>query len=354
MGNRSENGREQVRRQLTLADVAEAAGVSLATASRALYPRARTVPEPVAERVRNAAQALGYVPNAHARSLAAGATTTVGLVVHDVSDPYYAEVAAGVVAEADAAQLLTLMIATQWDPPRVLEALSALRGQRARAVVLAGSGFADDEYRRMLRREVRALREAGIGVASISDHGASVDLVLPDNRGGAADLARALLDLGHRRFGIIGGRQDLVTGEERIAGFREAIAAAGIEIAEQDVVYTGATREGAYVAATGFVERRQRPTAIFAVSDALAVAALGAILDRGIRVPDQLSIAGFSDVAPLRDVRPALTTVRLPLQEIGRAALGLAISPTRSRARKRTVPAEIIMRASTARAPRRR
>jgi LacI family transcriptional regulator len=354
MGKESDTGPKTARRAMKLADVAEAAGVSLATASRALFPRARSAPEPVREHVQRVAVDLGYVPNVLASSLAAGATTTVGLLVHDLSDPYYAEVAAGAVSEADGANLVTLMITTQWEPARVFAALSSLRSQRVRALVLAGSGFADSDYRRALRREVRALRDAGIGVSSISDHGVPMDMVLPDNRGGAADLARMLVDLGHRRIAIVGGRRHVVTMDDRVTGFREALAEAGIELNDDDVVHTDSTRECAYEATADLANRKNRPTAIFAVTDMLAVSVLGALYDLGVRVPDEISVAGFTDVAPLHEVRPALTTVRLPLQEMGRAAVELAISGKAKRQRKLTVPAEVVQRATTRRLPRAR
>jgi LacI family transcriptional regulator len=300
----------------------------------------------VRERVQAAAVSLGYTANPHARSLAGAVTTTIGLLVHDISDPYYAEVAAGVMRAADAGELLVLTVATQWDPERVVSAISTLRAQRVQAIVLGGSGFDDDAYRSALRKHVRELRGEGIGVACVSDHGVLMDMVLPDNHGGAGALARALLELGHRRFGVIGGRADVLTLRDRVEGFRGSLAEAGVELGDGDVAWGGSSREEAYQAASTLLERRVPPTALFAVTDMMAVAALSAVLDHGILVPHGVSVAGFTDVKPLRDVRPALTTVHLPLREIGRVAVELALSPQQRRQTRR-VAAEVVLRTST-------
>jgi LacI family transcriptional regulator len=337
---------------VTLAQVAEAAAVSLTTASRALHPTARTVPQPVRNRVQDVAHSLGYVANPHAQSLAGAMTTTLGLLVHDISDPYYAEIAAGVIASSDDHGLLVLTIETRWEPQRVIDALALLRAQRVRAVVIAGSGFDTSSYRRALRAQLSQLQSEGGGVALITDHGVSAHRVLPDNRGGAAALAHTLLGLGHERFAVVSGPPEVRTVRDRLDGFRSTLVDAGIRLNESDVVNGGLTRDGAYHAACALLGRRSPPTALFALTDVMAVAALSALADRGVRVPEDVSIAGFDDVAPLRDVRPALTTVRLPLEQMGIVAVELALGVRRDNSWK--VPFEVAVRSSTGPAPARR
>ncbi len=337
------------RPHVTLEDVARAADVSLATASRALNGTTK-VGSNLRERVLAAAEELAYTPNAHAQMLAGAAKRTVGVICHDVSDPYFAGVARGVMRVAGDNGLLVMLASTFRDPQKEIAYVSALRAQRASAIVLIGSGFEDKEWERALAAEIEPYRRGGGQVAVVSRHrNLKVDSVQPANRQGAADLARALLAQGHRTFAVLAGPRSLTTVVDRLAGFRDALADAGVTLAESAIVEGAFTRDGGYEAMSELIARGSDATCVFAVTDVMAVGALTAAREAGLSVPDDVSLAGFDDIPIVRDLTPPLTTVALPLEELGERAMELAISDnSRSRSRVLRVSGEVVLRASTA------
>ncbi|MEV4683701.1 LacI family DNA-binding transcriptional regulator [Streptomyces kurssanovii] len=337
---------------MTLDAVARRAGVSLATASRALNGTTR-VREDLRSRVRAAADQLGYIPNAHAQALASASSNTVGLICHDVGDPYFAAIAAGVMRAAAAKDLLVMLASTFREPAREIAYVSTLRAQRARAILLIGSGFQDRSWERALAAELDPYVRAGGRVAVVSRHRSlRADAVLPENHGGAAALARALLDLGHREFAVLSGPPSLTTVADRLAGFQEELARGGVELPPERIVRGPFTREGGYAAARTLLARGNRPTCVFAVTDVMAVGALAAFREQGVRVPEDISLAGFDDIPLVRELSPPLTTVALPLTAMGEEVMALALrEPRGPRSRVLRVGGEVVLRASVAPPP---
>ncbi len=336
-------------RQVTLAQVARAAGVSLATASRALHGASgRTVHADLAARVRRSAERLGYSVNASAQSMARGRTTTVGLLVHDIADPYAAEIASGVIAGATARGLTVTIAATVSDPALELRQLQVLQAQRVAAVILAGSRFADADVADAAAAVLRTIAAHGGRVAAIGRNRLGVNTVAVGNTDGALRLARTLHSLGYRRFAVLAGPEQIVASEDRVAGFRDGLRSCGVRLPTENIIGAQYTRDGGYVAMTELLDRGIDVDAVFAVSDVMAVGAMAALREQGHRVPEDLAVAGFDDIVTLRDVQPALTTVRLPLADIGRQALELAMTTDpAAEAVVRPVRGEVVVRAST-------
>jgi len=345
--------------QVTLADVARWAGVSLATASRALHGSAgRTVGPDLRARVLSAAAELNYSPNANARAIVRGTTTTVGLIVHDIADPSAATLASGVMAAAAERDLIVTIASTLSDPFIEIRHVEALRRQRAKAVILAGSRFNDSESSERLAEELLGFSVGGGHVSVVGQHTLPLNTIIIDNVGGAARLARALISLGYRRYAVLAGPESLVTSEERAAGFRRGLADAGLELPEENTIGAQFSRDGGYAAMTELLDREIDVDVVFAVNDVMAVGATAALRDQGYRVPRDMAIAGFDDIPTLRDVQPALTTVRLPLVEIGRRALELALDgrpvgmdDEAAEPILVTVPGEVVVRDSTPQRP---
>jgi LacI family transcriptional regulator len=340
--------------QVTLADVARWAGVSLATASRALHgSTGRTVGPELRARVRAAAAELNYSPNANARAIVRGTTTTVGLIVHDIADPSAASLASGVIAAAAERDLIVTIASTLSDPFVEIRHVEALRRQRARAVILAGSRFTDAESAERLAEELLGYSVGGGHVAVIGQHSLPLSTIVIDNAGSAARLAGALTALGYRRFAVLAGPEALMTSEDRVDGFRAGLAAAGIDLPEENVISAQFTRDGGYVAMSALLEQELDVQLVFAVNDVMAVGATAALRDQGYRVPGDMAVAGFDDIPTLRDVRPALTTVRLPLVTIGGQALAMALDGPvddddgRAEPVVLTVAGEVVLRDST-------
>ena len=357
---------------VTLKQVAAEAEVSLATASRVLHRSGgREVRGELAERVQAAAGRLGYVSNPHAQALARARSSTVGLIVHEVTDPYFAAIAAGAMHAAHAEGVMVMLAATFRDPELELDYLGRLRAQGARGVLLAGSGSTDQAVSGALAEAIEAFSREGGRVTAIGARPeARVDAVVPDNAAGAAKAREHLEALGHRRIGVISGPESLMTVAQRLEGLGSALR----------VVQADFTREGGRQAARRLFEEDSGGrggsgggsghaiTALIALNDLMAAGILAAAHEAGRRVPEDLSVVGFDDLPFAADLNPALTTVRLPLREMGERAMRLlldepaaALGRTAAESGAQTqeaataprtvhVPAELIVRGSTARA----
>ena len=342
--------------RVTLADVARRAGVSVATASRALGDSARQPREDLRRRVLDVARELDYVPDPAARAVARGRTDVVGVVVQDITDPYFAIIAAAIMHAADERGLVTTLSDTRRDPARELRYVARLRRQRARAVVVVGSRSTDRTHQGALQREIDLLREDGARVALISQRMLDADTVVVENRAGARALAGALHDLGYRDVAVLAGPTSVLTAGERLTGFREGLARRGAPLAPERVVRGDFTREGGHAAATELLARMRDGLAVrcvVAVNDVMAVGAMTALREAGLRVPDDVAVAGFDDIPQARDVTPALTTVGLPLDRLGAEAAALVLDdvagPAPERPRVCRVGGTVVVRASTPR-----
>lgn len=335
---------------LRLQDVAEEAGVSIATASRSLSGTAG-VSDVVAERVRVVASRMGYIANLHARSLAAGTSRSVGLVVHEIGDPYFAEIASGVLRVGSREGLTVQICHTGRDPERELEQVRMLVANRVGALIIAGSGFVDARLQTAAKADLQTYRAAGGRVAVIGRHQLGVDAVLPDNIGGGRAIAEHVLGLGHRRVAIATGSRGLTTIADRLAGVAEAFGAAGLTMEGVPVIEAEFTREGGKVAAERILAHHRDVTAVIALNDDMAIGILSVLRTHGIRVPEQLSVSGFDDVAVAGDLAPSLTTVRLPMVDMGEQALEMALKEPAARPRRRVAKHELVARDSTAPPP---
>ncbi|MBA2947769.1 LacI family DNA-binding transcriptional regulator [Streptomyces himalayensis] len=338
------------RSRLRLADVAERAGVSLTTASRALAGR-DGVREEVAERVRRISQELGYVANPHARTLAGGTASTVGLIVHQVDDPYFSEIAGGVIQVAGEQNLIVQICHSGRDPENELRQVRHLIAQRVGVVIIAGSGYVDPRMEAESKAELSAFQNSGGRLTVIGRHFLGADAVRPDNKAGAETVTGHLLSLGHRRIAVAAGDARLSTVADRLAGVAAALERAGLPAAGLPVVHTDFTRGGGRDAAERILRDHPGTTAIVALNDAMAIGVLSALREHGVPVPHRMSVAGFNDISIAADLAPGLTTVRLPLAEMGRQALCLALMPRASRPRRKSTGHALVVRDSTGPAP---
>lgn len=337
-------------RLASLRDVALLAGVSEATASRVLG-ETRKVGAERRERVLSAAAKLRYQPNPHARALARSRDPSIGIVVHDVTDPYFSEIVRGVLEEAEASGRITVICSTGRDAERELAYIRHFRAQRVEALLLAGSGRVDRTVGGRISAEVLSFERAGGRAVLIGRHHAVGDMVLPDNRGGGRQMADHLVGLGHRSIGVIAGPDELTTTQDRLEGFRERLDELGVTLPD-DLVWPGAfDLESGEVATQALLDAVPSLTAIFALNDVMVIGALAALRRVGLRVPDDVSVAGFGDIPLAESLSPPLTTVRVPMAEIGRRALALAFSERSDGFRVDRLATRLVARATTARVP---
>jgi LacI family transcriptional regulator len=331
---------------VTLHDVAREAGVSLATASRALNGSERKVHESYRSRVLDAAARLKYTPNLSAQAVAKGGTNTVALLVADIADPYFSSIAAGVVRASEEAGLVVTMAVTERSPDRELELVRALRGQRPRVMVLAGSRSSEETNTAALIAELQAFESTGGRVVFVSQGELPFETVSIENMEGARQLARDLVGLGYRRFAAITGPPALLTARDRLTGFLDGLAESGIQIDEDRIIATEFTRDGGFAGAQTLLSRGLADTElIFAVSDVMAVGALSALREAGIVPGEDVAVAGFDDIPTVRDVTPPLSTVNIPLVEVGRRAIALALSTDATA--NDTIKTTVVLRDST-------
>lgn len=333
---------------VTLQDVADRAGVSLATASRVLNGSERTPGRAISERVRAAATALGYVANVPAQQLARASTQLIGLIVRDIADPYFSLITHGVQVAAREFGREVLVANTGMDPAAEHDAVLAFLAHRAEAIVVVGSRW-DDGRDQAVRDELARHANQGGRVAAVGQPLPFGRAVVPENRAGAAALAEALLAQGHREFAVLRGPEALVTARDRTEGFIKALAGHGVEPVE--IVAGGFSRDGGYgaaqqlVTASGLVPGRS--LCVFAVNDVMAIGAIAAFRGNGLHVPDDVQVAGFDDIPTLRDFVPGLTTVRLPLDEIGSSAVRLVLDDADGAPHEVSVAGDVVLREST-------
>ncbi|KKJ94461.1 LacI family DNA-binding transcriptional regulator [Micromonospora sp. HK10] len=332
----------------TLADVARRAGVSPATASRVISGSSKPVADELRERVLRAVAELRYVPNAHAQLLARPQRSVVGVVVHDVSDPYFAELTRGLQRVATERGRLVIICNSYRDPEREVEYVDLLRAQQVAAIVLAGSGYHDPAVNAVLDERLGAYAAAGGRVAVVGRHQHRGDAVLPANAEGARLIGGELRRLGHRAIAVIAGPATLTTTTDRLAGLHEGLAG---RLPAEHVRYADFTRDGGARAMAELLDAVPGLTAVVALNDSMAVGALGVLRGRGLRVPADVSVVGFDDMPVAADVSPALTTVRLPLAELGARAMTLALEAADGSDRVETLPAELVHRDSLAPPP---
>ena len=332
----------------TLADVARRAGVSAATVSRIVNGSPKIVSDELRERVLRAVQELQYVPNAHAQLLARSHRTTVGVIVHDVSDPYFAEITRGLQRVASEQGRLVIICNSYRDPDRELEYVELLRAQQVEAIILAGSGYHDQAFTKSLNAKLSAYMATGGRVSVVGRHKLAGDAVMPANEEGGYLIGGAVFRAGHRHVGVVAAPRRLTTTTDRLAGLRRAAREHRRTLPARRIEYASFDRDGGAKATEALLDADPRLTAIVALNDSMAIGALSVLRSRGLAVPGDVSVVGFDDMPIAQDVTPPLTTVRLPLVEIGARAIALALDSQPTDPRVEEVPATLITRDSLA------
>ncbi len=333
----------------SLIDVARLAGVSPATASRVVSAAPYAVSAGTRARVLEAAQSLDYVPNALARGLLKSTIPVVGVVVHDITDPYFSEIVRGVEDAAAPGGNLVITCSSDRVPERENSYVRLLRSMRAATLIFAGSGFDDPAVNEEMGKHVAAMRGYGAAVVHLSPYDLGDADVGVDNVAGIARMVAELVRLGHRQIAFLAGPASLSVAHRRSEGYFRGLAEAGIEVDEHVVVSTGFNREAGARGIDALVAGGAPFTAVCAANDLLALGALERLAELGIAVPDEVSVAGFDDIQVAAMAEPALSTVRLPLREIGRRGFEFAEQILAgARPRREVLPVELVMRESTA------
>lgn len=303
--------------QVTIRDVAAVAGVSAATVSRVLNGDLR-VGQPLAERVHGAAERLGYRPNRQARSLRTRATTVLGLIIADIQNPFFTAIARGVEDAASARGFSVVLANADEDLEKERRYLEVAAAERMAGVVLAPATAT--------RTHIDVLNERHIPLVTVDRRirTAAVDSVTINNREVARVAVTHLAEQGCRRIAMITGREDVSTGQERLAGYQDALRAAGLPLDPESCEPGEFRVEGGRAAALRLMSRSPRPDGLFIANNLMTVGTLAALNELGLDYPDDVAVAGFDDIG-WAGLGPPLTLIEQPTYEIGRVATELLL-----------------------------
>jgi len=328
---------------LSIKDVARLACVSHSTVSRALA-NSPSVNRATAERIRKIAKETGYRPNTIGRSLATSRTHTIGFVVTTVADPFVAEVAAGIEDVARQKGYAVFLANSNAEPEREVAVVRSFQDRRVDGVIVMAS--------RVGGLYMPLLEELRVPIMLVDNQypGAFAHSISIDDRGGGRLVTSHLAALGHRRIGYIGDRNGMQSDTDRMAGYADALAAAGVEFNRAYVAQGNGGPSGGLEAMQSLLALRERPTAVFCYNDMTAIGALRALHNAGCRVPADVSVAGFDDLQIAPFLEPPLTTVRQPKTEMGRRAASILLELLEGKELEAqiTVPGELVIRESTA------
>lgn len=305
-------------REITIVDVADEAGVSYATVSRVINNKAHVSPEK-RERVLRAMAQLGYVVNMQARSLAGGESRVVGLLVDYLSSSYMDEIIRGIDEALDAENYDLMLYTTHRRKTKESAYVTKLTRGLADGLLLILPRNAA-AYLDTLRQ-----RQFPHVMVDYLNNKQNVPSVSATNFRGAYDAMSFLLSLGHRRIGFITGTMELGSARDRLDGYRAALKDHGIPADSHLICEGDFTQPQGYQCAQELLSLSEQPTAIFASNDMMAFGVMEAARERGLRLPEDLSIVGFDDIPQASYVHPALTTIRQPLEEMGRSATHLLL-----------------------------
>lgn len=327
----------------TIKDVAKRAGLSVATVSRVLNGSG-PASEDAARRVREAASALRYVPHGGARSLITSKTHTIGVLLPDIYGEFFSDVIRGLDQTAQAGGFHLLLSGSHNGKPEIEAAMRAMRGRVDGMIAMSPHLDAETLFENL---------PASVPVVLLSCAMRDDDyhVITIDNARGVREMIQYLASLGHQRIAIIKGPDGNYDAAERLRGYRKALKDAGLSpdaSLEVPGDFTEATGHRAALELAGLAEA---PTAIFASNDAMAIGALSALRERGLRVPDDITVVGFDDIPLARYMNPPLSSVHVPIIEMGERAARRLIAALAGEAngasRHERLPTRLVIRASS-------
>lgn len=326
----------------TIRDVAKKAGVSVATVSRVMNGSG-PVSAAAARRIHDAAATLRYVPHVGARSLITSKTHTLGVLLPDLYGEFFSELIRGIQQAAQGHGYHLLFSSAHGGRNEIRVAIRAMRGRVDGLIIMSPHIDAETLVENFPASMPVALLSCGVKDVKYP----VIDI---DNAKGAREVVKYLVGLGHRRIAHIVGAPGNVDAAERLRGFRAATKAAGLQREECPEIDGNFTEAAGYRAGEQLLRLSPRPTAVFAANDAMALGVMGALRERKLRVPEDISVVGFDDIPVARYVHPTLTSVHVPIAEMGDRAATMMITTLagngRVEASLERIPTRLVVRAS--------
>ncbi|MDQ3004230.1 MAG: LacI family transcriptional regulator [Chloroflexota bacterium] len=334
-------------------DVAKFAGVSRATVSyvlNGLNEGRVLISEETNKKVIEAIEELGYVPDASAQALRRGSTKTLGLIIPDMDNPHYWEYANGAEKEALASGYRLLLSSMELNIEHGEDIFKDLSRQRIDGLILMGSFVSRSEKSQKTLNQFLKRQLSIVEIRDNTDTDNNLDRVSSDYYLATKEVMAHLLSLGHRQIGLVYGVQEPVLAEDRLLPYQESLRAAGLLVQDDLIIRCGTTIQDGYQAAESLLKRSNKPTALIAVNDLLAIGAMRAAIDIGLKIPQDLSVVGYDDILLAKFMAPRLTTVSKDAVGVGRAAVKLLLARIQEPDRPRqmlNVSPRVIIREST-------
>lgn len=332
-----------------LKDIAYRAGVSVMTVSKALRD-AKDISAATKARIKDMAEAMGYVPDAAAAGLRTRSTRLLGLVIPTLTNPIFARLVMAIEEWAYQHGYAVLLMHSHNDPPREEQCIRRLLSRRVDGLFISPASRMESSA-----KVFEELRGSGMPVVILGSRAkfcAGFPCVESDDLAAAASVTRHLIELGHRRIAFFAGPQVSPWAQDRLAGYKKALREAKLELDDRLVFQAGATIEEGEKAAAQFSNEATDATAIQAVNDLVAIGAGSLLLRQGVRIPQDLSLAGFGNVLISEHFRVPLTTVRQPKFRLGVAAMELMLAQLRNeKFESKRLSADLVIRQSTAAPP---
>ena len=318
----------------TIKDVAEQAGVSITTVSHVIN-KTRYVSNELIDRVYEAMRELNYRPNTLARSLRSGRTKTIGLVIPDISNMFFAEISRKIEDKGFEFDYSVVLCNTDDDPRKEESYIEVLLEKQVDGIIFISAGGAEENLEKPINLGIPTI------VADRDIQGAKSDVVMVDNLKGGYDAARYLISLKHKRIGCISGSSPVTPSAQRLGGYKKALSEVNIKI-DDSLIETGDFRvEGGEVAMRNLLKIINPPTAVFACNDMMALGAMRAVNDCGLQIPEDISLIGFDNIPISKSVYPALTTIAQPIKEMADLIVGMLVNRITQKKNNRRTNEEI-------------
>ncbi|WP_432408048.1 LacI family DNA-binding transcriptional regulator [Wukongibacter sp. M2B1] len=333
---------------VTINDIAKAAGVSRTTVSRVLNDSGY-VKEETREKIEKAIRELNYTPSAIARSLSTNKTNTIGVIVPEINNPFFGEIIKGIGQVADEHNLNIILCNTDDNREKELKALKVLKGQRILGIIITPT-FPEDKFN---SEYLNTLENLGIPVVLIDGHVKYFNFsgVFIDHIKGAFDGTNALIEEGHRKIAIITGDMNSRPARDRLEGYKKALVMNNISVDERYIFYGDYKHEKAYEITKKLLQMKNRPTAIFVMSNMMILGCMKALYEENVSVPEEMAIIGFDKIDALNIIGMNISFINGPTIEMGRTGMELLIDNLNNKTDKKelkriTLLPELVLKGS--------
>jgi len=314
-------------KRISIRDVAKAASTSVSTVSRVISNPTYPVSPELRERIQKAIKELNYSPDSAAQMLKKGFNNILGLILRDIANPYFGEIAKGVTEQAMKKGILCFVCNTERNVENEIHYLELFWRHKVKGVILAGGGIDVRSYRTILQRYVARSHQYGIRIVGLAPQILDLPLVTIDYQKAAFTILQYLMERGRRRIAMISGMETVLTTREHLEGYREALKMRGIPFDGSLFLCGDFTEQEGYDCARKLDIEGKGITAIACGSDAIAIGVIHYLSERGIRVPEDVSIIGIGDIPHSKFMVPPLTTLHVPRYEMGVRAVEMITRP---------------------------